>query len=102
LILALARQIPEAADAVRQGKWPRYSGISIEGKTVGILGLGAIGKQLARRLSGFDCRVMAYDPFADPVSPGTTRSSLPPWRQSPGRRIFSACTCLCCLKPGDW
>jgi D-3-phosphoglycerate dehydrogenase len=66
LILALARQIPEAVDAVRQGKWPRYAGISIEGKTVGILGLGAIGKQLARRLAGFDCRVMAYDPFADP------------------------------------
>ena len=66
LILALARQIPEAVEAVRQGKWPRYAGISIEGKTVGILGLGAIGKQLARRLSGFDCRIMAYDPFADP------------------------------------
>jgi len=66
LILALARQIPEAVEAVRQGKWPRYAGISIEGKTVGILGLGAIGKQLARRLAGFDCRVMAYDPFADP------------------------------------
>jgi len=66
LILTLARQIPEAVDAVRQGKWPRYAGISIEGKTVGILGLGAIGKQLARRLAGFDCRVMAYDPFADP------------------------------------
>lgn len=66
LILALARQIPEAVDAVRQGKWPRYNGVSIEGKAVGILGLGAIGKQLARRLAGFDCRVMAYDPFADP------------------------------------
>jgi D-3-phosphoglycerate dehydrogenase len=65
LILALARQIPEAAQAVKQGKWPRLSGISLEGKTVGILGLGAIGKQLARRLAGFDCHIMAYDPFAD-------------------------------------
>ncbi|MGZ9164285.1 MAG: NAD(P)-dependent oxidoreductase, partial [Anaerolineales bacterium] len=42
LILALARQIPEAVEAVHQGKWPRYSGISLEGKTIGILGLGAI------------------------------------------------------------
>ena len=65
LMLALARQIPEAVEAVHQGKWPRYSGISLEGKTIGILGLGAIGKQLARRLTGFDCRIMAFDPFAD-------------------------------------
>src|SRR5512139_667474 len=67
LILALARQIPEAVEAVHQGKWPRFSGISLEGKTIGILGLGAIGKQLARRLAGFDCRILAYDPYADPV-----------------------------------
>jgi D-3-phosphoglycerate dehydrogenase len=66
LMLALARQIPEAAEAVHQGKWPRYSGISLEGKTIGILGLGAIGKQLARRLAGFDCRIVAFDPYADP------------------------------------
>jgi D-3-phosphoglycerate dehydrogenase len=65
LMLALARQIPEAVDAVHQGKWPRYSGVSLEGKTIGILGLGAIGKQLARRLAGFDCSILAYDPFAD-------------------------------------
>ncbi|PKO03950.1 MAG: hypothetical protein CVU43_00270 [Chloroflexi bacterium HGW-Chloroflexi-5] len=65
LILALARQIPEAVDAVHQGKWPRYSGVSLEGKTIGILGLGAIGKQLARRLAGFDCKILAFDPYAD-------------------------------------
>jgi phosphoglycerate dehydrogenase-like enzyme len=65
LILALARQIPEAVEAVHQGKWPRYAGISLEGKTIGILGLGAIGKQLARRLSGFDCKLLAFDPYAD-------------------------------------
>jgi D-3-phosphoglycerate dehydrogenase len=65
LMLALARQIPEAVEAVHQGKWPRYSGVSLEGKTIGILGLGAIGKQLARRLNGFDCKILAYDPFAD-------------------------------------
>ncbi len=65
LMLALARQLPEAVDAVHQGKWPRYSGISLEGKTIGILGLGAIGKQLARRLAGFDCKILAFDPFAD-------------------------------------
>ncbi len=65
LILALARQIPEAVEAVHQGKWPRYAGISTEGKTIGILGLGAIGKQLTRRLAGFDCTILAFDPYAD-------------------------------------
>lgn len=65
LMLALARRIPEALEAVHQGKWPRYVGISLEGKTIGVLGLGAIGKQLARRLAGFDCRILAFDPFAD-------------------------------------
>ena len=65
LMLALARQIPEAVEAVHQGKWPRYSGVSLEGKSIGILGLGAIGKQLARRLTGFDCKILAFDPFAD-------------------------------------
>jgi D-3-phosphoglycerate dehydrogenase len=65
LILALARQIPEASQQVQQGKWPRLTGVSLEGKTIGILGLGAIGKQLVRRLSGFDCHCLAYDPYAD-------------------------------------
>jgi phosphoglycerate dehydrogenase-like enzyme len=65
LILALARQIPEAVEAVHHGKWPRFAGISLEGKTIGILGLGAIGKQLVRRLAGFDCTLLAFDPYAD-------------------------------------
>lgn len=65
LILGLARQIPEADKAVHNGKYPRLSGVSLEGKTIGILGLGAIGKQLARRLVGFDCQLLAYDPYPD-------------------------------------
>ena len=65
LMLALARQIPEANAAARQGRFPRLAGVTLEGKTVGLLGFGAIGKQLARRLAGFDCHVLAYDPAAD-------------------------------------
>lgn len=76
LILALARQIPEAVEAVHQGKWPRLSGVSLEGKAIGILGLGAIGKQLTRRLQGFDCRILAYDPFADTSFAKTNRVEL--------------------------
>jgi len=65
LMLALGRQIPSAVSAVRQGQFPRLNGVSLEGKVVGILGLGAIGKQLARRLAGFDCTLLAYDPYPD-------------------------------------
>jgi D-3-phosphoglycerate dehydrogenase len=76
LMLAVARQIPEAVEAVHQGKWPRYSGISLEGKVIGILGLGAIGKQLARRLAGFDCRILAFDPLADSAFAEANRVQL--------------------------
>jgi D-3-phosphoglycerate dehydrogenase len=67
LMLALARQLPAAAAATKAGRWPRLAGIAIEGKTVGIIGLGAIGQLLARRLGGFDCRILAYEPQPDMV-----------------------------------
>ena len=65
LMLILARQIPQAIKAVRKGEWPRLPGISLENKSIGILGFGAIGKRLAQRLEGFLCRVIAHDPFID-------------------------------------
>lgn len=65
LMLSLARQIPESIQSIRQGKWLRSPGISLRGKTVGILGLGAIGKCVAARLKGFDCRIIAFDPYVD-------------------------------------
>jgi len=65
LILALARKITQAATVTRSGEWPRYTGTSLEGKIVGLLGLGSIGRQVARRLIGFDCTLMAYDPAVD-------------------------------------
>ena len=65
LMLNLARPILAAADATRRGEWPRTTGLLLEGKTVGLVGLGAIGKQVARRLAGFDCRILAYDVVVD-------------------------------------
>lgn len=65
LMLALARQFQQAFPATRQGKWPRLSGITLEGKTVGIIGLGSIGKITAKRLSAFDCCILAFDPYPD-------------------------------------
>lgn len=65
LMLMLARQLSEAVAASRRGQFPRLIGASLEGKTVGIIGLGSIGKQVARRLGGFDCRLLAYEPYPD-------------------------------------
>lgn len=65
LVLSLIRKIPDGILSTRSGSWPRINGTSLEGKTVGLLGFGAIGKQTARRLTGFDCRILAYDPLPD-------------------------------------
>lgn len=65
LMLALIRRIPTAVESTRRGEWPRLSGVTLEGKTIGLLGFGAIGRQVAVRLAGFQCRVLAHDPVAD-------------------------------------
>lgn len=65
LLLALARRIPEGDRAVRGGKWPRTVGVELRGKTLGIVGLGQIGKEVCRRAKGFGLNVVAYDPYPD-------------------------------------
>jgi phosphoglycerate dehydrogenase-like enzyme len=69
LMLALARNLIPATLATKAGQWPRLNGVSLEGKTVGILGFGSIGRNVAKRLCGFDCIILAYDPFL-PEGPG--------------------------------
>lgn len=63
LILCAARKIPYLNHETRTGSWVRSSGMELKGKTLGILGLGAIGKVVARCAQGFDMTVLAYDPF---------------------------------------
>lgn len=65
LMLALARSIPALVTETRAGGWPRTAGVTLEGKTVGLIGLGAIGKQVARRLRAFECALIAHDPAPD-------------------------------------
>jgi D-3-phosphoglycerate dehydrogenase len=65
LLVALARNIPQAHAALKQGRWERsaWGGVELEGKTLGVLGFGRIGQQVARRALGLGMRVVAYDPF---------------------------------------
>src|SRR5262245_15845229 len=65
MLLALARRIPAADRSVKAGKWERnkFQGVEVCGKTLGIVGLGRIGVQIAKRAGAFGMRVLAHDPF---------------------------------------
>lgn len=65
LMLAVARRLALADRQCRQNDWTKVTGVDVYGKRVGIIGLGAIGKCVARRCKGFDMRVMASDPDWD-------------------------------------
>ena len=65
LVLAVARNVPQAHAALIAGSWERarFAGIELAGKTLGVMGLGRIGWQVARRALGLGMRVIAYDPY---------------------------------------
>ena len=65
LILSLARSVPAASASTKAGNWNRkkFQGNEVSGKTLGIIGLGTIGRQVARRAKPFGMGVIAYDPF---------------------------------------
>lgn len=64
LLLALARQVPKLDAALREGRWEKSSsGTEVRGKTLGLIGLGRIGSEVASRAEAFDMRVIAYDPY---------------------------------------
>jgi D-3-phosphoglycerate dehydrogenase len=68
MMLALARRIPASDRSTKAGKWERskFQGVEVCGKTLGIVGLGRIGVQIAKRAAAFGMRVVAYDPFVTP------------------------------------
>lgn len=65
LLLALVRHIPAASGSLKAGRWEksRFMGVELSGKTLGILGLGKIGREVARLAQAFSMRVLACDPF---------------------------------------
>jgi D-3-phosphoglycerate dehydrogenase / 2-oxoglutarate reductase len=65
LMFSLARKIPQAAASMKQGIWEKkkYMGTEIAGKTLGVIGLGNIGRQAAERAVGLKMNVIGYDPF---------------------------------------
>jgi D-3-phosphoglycerate dehydrogenase / 2-oxoglutarate reductase len=65
LMLALARDIPLHDRAVREGQWAHRSGMELEGKTLGLIGCGAIGSEVLRMARGLGMEVLVHDPYAD-------------------------------------
>ncbi|XP_048354837.1 D-3-phosphoglycerate dehydrogenase [Sphaerodactylus townsendi] len=73
MILSLARQIPQAAASMKEGKWDRkkFMGMELQGKTLGILGLGRIGREVAIRMQSFGMKTIGYDPIITPEESAT-------------------------------
>src|SRR5207237_4310652 len=67
LMLAVARSIPAQDHAVREGRWPRGHGIELYGKTLGVIGLGAIGRRLAQLGQAIGMRVIAWTMHPNPA-----------------------------------
>ena len=69
MMLALARQIPQANASTHAGKWEKskFMGVEVTGKTLGLVGCGNIGSIVADRARGLKMRVLAYDPFLSPA-----------------------------------
>ncbi|GHF64026.1 D-3-phosphoglycerate dehydrogenase [Amycolatopsis bartoniae] len=65
LLLAVARRVPAADQSLRGGEWKRsaFTGVELNGKTVGVVGLGKIGQLVSQRLAAFGTTIIAYDPY---------------------------------------
>jgi len=94
LLLSLAKHIPQATASMRAGRWEKGKFVSTEvsGKTLGLIGLGRIGGEVAKRAKGLNLRVIVYDPSSVRSAPRPWESSSWSWRTSSGRRTSSACT----------
>ncbi|RLT27473.1 MAG: phosphoglycerate dehydrogenase [Chloroflexi bacterium] len=73
LMLATARNIPQGHASLQAGRWDRnkYMGVELAGKTLGVVGLGRIGTEVANRARAFQMRIVAYDPFVSPERAAT-------------------------------
>jgi D-3-phosphoglycerate dehydrogenase len=68
LLIALARRVPQANSSLKSGRWERkaFIGVELQGKTLGVVGLGRIGRTVAARARAFGMKIIAFDPFIVP------------------------------------
>lgn len=79
LLLALARTVPAADASMRAGRWEKFVGVELHGLTLGVVGTGRIGKEVAARATAFGMRVLGYDLYPDErfAAGGLTYAPLP-------------------------
>lgn len=72
LLISMARRVPQANGSLREGRWERkrFIGVELQGKTLGIVGLGRIGRGVASRARAFGMNIVAHDPFVAPQQAG--------------------------------
>ena len=75
-VLSLARGFITVDAAIRRGEWPKHEGMTLAGTRLGIVGFGAIGREIARRGKGFGMDVVTYDPYAEATPAGVAMLSL--------------------------
>ena len=69
LLLALARGVPQSNAAIQAGRWEKsVSGVELRGKTIGLVGLGRVGTEVARRARALEMKVVAHDPYVTPAA----------------------------------
>src|SRR6516225_8844982 len=80
LMLALARAVPQASASTQSGQWEKskFSGTELRGKTLGLVGLGRVGTEVARRARALEMKVIAYDPYVTPAAAREVEVELVP------------------------
>ena len=95
LMLAMARHIPQANASTRAGKWEKkkFMGNELRGKTLGIVGLGSIGREVVKRARAFEMRILAHDPYVtSQIAAGSGRGAGAALPSSTRRATTSRCT----------
>jgi D-3-phosphoglycerate dehydrogenase len=80
LLIALARRIPQANTSLKSGRWERktFIGVELQGKTLGVVGMGRIGRTVAARARAFGMKIVAFDPFIAPEQARDAEIELAP------------------------
>jgi len=91
-VIALARETFTIDREVKQGRWPKPAGVSLAGRTVALAGFGDIGRNTAKRLQAMEMKIIAYDPFFQPVeSLSQVESAI--WPERLSEADFMVLTC---------
>ncbi len=99
LMLAALRHIPFVDAGIKAGKWPRRIGREISGRTFGVVGMGAVGREVARLATALSARVLAYDPLRPPIDERLQEAIQ--WVDLPTLFAQSEIVSLHCPAPSD-